>query len=164
MVVVVRDVGRGAAGGAVPADDEAVLVVGEVLERGLARGPGVAPLLAVGGVREVAHAAAGAADAAVEAFVGPAVAVEPLHDGGWCSYQLSLGIWQRRDGGGGGGGTWKSEMWMGRRTWHLRSGLNGLRPGTLSRGDIDWYSQRLSYRSPNFSLGVSMILVVKSGV
>ena len=72
--------GHSAAGRAGAADDEPVLIVGEILQRGLARKAGVAPVLAVGRVREVADFAARAAETAVEPLVGPAVAVKPLGD------------------------------------------------------------------------------------
>ena len=84
-VVAVVAEGGCTARGAGSADDKPVLVVGEVLDWGLARGASAAPVLAVGGVREVAYLAARTAEAAVKPLVRPAVAVEPLGDSVACS-------------------------------------------------------------------------------
>ncbi len=92
------------------------------------------PVLAVGGVCEVTYFAPRAAKAAVETLVRPAVAVEPLGDSMECS------TFRQHDWRGEGEGKWEgvhkeNAMMNGERTWHLRSGLNGLRT-TLSCGMV----------------------------
>ena len=101
-------------------NDQAVLVVGQVVQGGFARCPCIAPFIAVRWVCKVAHLVPGAAQTSIEPLVRSTTDVEPLPAG------AQHGARKRDESG---------RVIQETRTWHRLSGLKGLRPGMLSRGD-----------------------------